>query len=57
VHVALTPVGQKLAGVVEKQVGRELAKLVASLDDVETEQLASLASRVVRDSMPATVPR
>jgi DNA-binding MarR family transcriptional regulator len=51
VHVALTAVGQKLVGVVEKQVGRELAKLVASLDGAETEQLASLASRVVRDSI------
>jgi DNA-binding MarR family transcriptional regulator len=49
VHVALTAVGQKLVGVVEKQVGRELAKLVASLDGAETEQLAALASRVVRD--------
>jgi DNA-binding MarR family transcriptional regulator len=57
VHVALTPVGQKLVGVVEKQVGRELAKLVSGLDNAETEQLASLASRVVRDSAPATVPR
>ncbi|MGO9838812.1 MAG: MarR family winged helix-turn-helix transcriptional regulator [Polyangiaceae bacterium] len=47
VHVALTAVGQRLAGVVEKQVGRELAKLVAGLDHVETDQLASLASRVV----------
>jgi hypothetical protein len=35
---------------VEKQVGRELAKLVGSLDDVETEQLASLASRVVGEA-------
>jgi hypothetical protein len=43
--------GQKLVGVVEKQVGREPAKLVASLDGAETEQLASLASRVVRDSI------
>jgi len=35
------------AGVVEKQVARELAKLVAGLDDGEKEQVASLASRVV----------
>jgi MarR family transcriptional regulator, lower aerobic nicotinate degradation pathway regulator len=50
VRVALTAAGQKLAGVVEKQVGRQLAKLVGGLDDVETEQLASLASRVISDS-------
>jgi DNA-binding MarR family transcriptional regulator len=51
VHVALTPAGQKLVGVVEKQVGRELATLVKGLDEGETEQLASLASRVVSDSV------
>jgi GTP cyclohydrolase FolE2 len=49
--VALTPAGQKLVGVVEKQVGRELATLVKGLDEGETEQLASLASRVVSDSV------
>jgi DNA-binding MarR family transcriptional regulator len=43
VHVALS--------LVEKQMGRELAKLVAGLDEVETKQLASLASRVVKDAM------
>jgi len=51
VHVALTAAGQKLVGLVEKQMGRELAKLVAGLDEVETKQLASLASRVVKDAM------
>jgi DNA-binding MarR family transcriptional regulator len=47
VHVALTSAGQKLTGVVEKEVGRELARFVAGLDDAESEQLASLASRLV----------
>ena len=51
VHVALTAAGQKLAGIVEKQMGRELAKLVEGLSGVETKQLASLASRVVKDAM------
>lgn len=51
VHVALTAAGQKLARLVEKQVGRELAKVVSGLNDVETTQLASLASRVVIGSV------
>jgi DNA-binding MarR family transcriptional regulator len=54
VHVAITAAGRKLVGVLEKQVGRELAKLVASLDQVEREQLRSLASRVVGDSLGRT---
>ncbi len=40
-------VGRKLVGVVEKQFARELSRLVAGLDDVETKQLAALVSRVV----------
>ena len=51
VHVALTAGGRKLVGAVEKQVARELAKLVAGLDDLETKELASLASRIVGMSL------
>jgi MarR family transcriptional regulator, lower aerobic nicotinate degradation pathway regulator len=50
VHVALTTAGRKLVGVVEKQVARELATLVAELDETETKRLAALASRIVGDA-------
>ena len=47
VHVALTPAGRRLAGVIETQVIRELTTLVTDLDNEEREQLASLALRIV----------
>jgi DNA-binding MarR family transcriptional regulator len=53
VHVALTAVGRKLVGTVERQVARDIARLVAGLDDVETKRLAAFASRVVGSSPPA----
>jgi DNA-binding MarR family transcriptional regulator len=50
VLVALTEGGRAFVAVAERQVRREIAKLVAGLDDDDKEQLASLASRVVGGS-------
>ena len=56
VRVALTADGRKLVGTVAKRVARELAKVVAALDDVETKQFASLASRIVGEPSDPTDP-
>ena len=52
VHVSLTPMGRKLAAVMEKEVAREMELLVSGLTPTERAQLVKLATKILGSREP-----